>query len=60
MRQRELGCKRQHETYVGGPAAGMAGQVLNEVPEKRYKLDPQVGGLVVGHHKTLSVSKPRK
>jgi len=44
MRQRELGCNREHETHVGGPVAGRAGQFLSEVPEKRYKLVSQVGG----------------
>jgi len=44
MWQREVGCNSQHETHVGGAAAGKAGQVLSEVPEKRYKLAPQVGG----------------
>jgi hypothetical protein len=43
MRNRELGCNSEHETYVGGSAAGRARQLLSEVPEKRNKLAPQVG-----------------
>jgi len=58
MRQRELGCNSQHETHVDGPAAGRAGQVLSEVPEKIYKLAPQVGGWSWGPMKLLSISKP--
>jgi hypothetical protein len=44
MRNRKLGCNSEHEMCVGGPAAGRAGQVLSEVPEKRNKLASQVGG----------------
>ena len=44
MRKRELGCNSEHETHVGGPAPERGGQVLSEVPEKRDKLVPQVGG----------------